>query len=845
MPCGPRIAIIGAGAGGLSFAIALKRKYGYQNFTRSLNGTIKKIFEKTDAVGGTWHENTYPVKIYIYQWKVTIKLILNKPDWTSSHPFQPEIQDYWDGLSKKYSLTPHIKFGTVVIKAVWDSNASCYHITFEDVETWTQSITSAEILVSALGVLEIPRSPDIPGLYDFEGTIFHSARWVDMKLDGKCVAVIGNGASATQFLPIIAKTPNIRITQFCRTPNWLFPPRHQTTNSEGEHLPFDVIILATGFRTDKYPLHIEGKSGQTIQDYYDSKGGPTAYMGTTVPGFPNLYMLGGPNTVTGHTSVIFTEEVQINYSLALIKPILDGRLSVVDAKHEATDRYNEVVQKKLSGSVFVGCNSWYRLSGTGKINTMFPGSAAHFWWWLRRPVWTDYEVTVARSDLKPLKGSIPVTTVLPTTPASASLRPLYNRAARAFLLRNIPLTQSLLESAFAQIDSPDVVPDPLAEQRRKWDILRITLETTVYSSPPPQETLPQSLKDLQLQSPHSLLTNLHERSLTLFAPKRDRSTAQSIYLPTQVLITLIYSSLRLDTPDFGRIIIEDWLSKRDVLPSGHEAEDSGAYEKVLELYCLQILPKLEQWDYAQEFLEYEGELPASSRENLIQSLRSLQAEAMSSCQSNNTSSLPPPQVDWSPRSSSPAPSTSSSSSSLSTTSTHTVVPATRSSLQPLSALTPLAPANASTTSLSSDSTATPQQTSRHPVLRSRTAADSKSTPFSSGPSALSRSPPQPAAVRSANLSIYAIVKASLAPYISTTNVSTIFLLFVVFPLVSLALRARHRRRQALNGSISTGNSAELVRQRLQTAGAGALSQAWNEMLRIVYDTVRMAGSGLV
>ncbi|KAG6872308.1 hypothetical protein C0995_011072 [Termitomyces sp. Mi166 len=328
LPCGPRVVIIGAGVGGLSFSIALKRKYGYQNFT---------IFEKTDAVGGTWHENTYPgcsadMSIHFYSLSTD-----QKPDWTSSHPFQPEIQDYWDGLSKKYSLTPHIKFGTVVIKAVWDLNASCYHITFEDIKTGTQSITSAEILVSALGILEIPRPPDIPGLCDFEGTVFHSARWVDMKLDGKCVAVIGNGASAVTRRPIEKETTNFLI---------------------GEHLPFDVIILATGFRADKYPLHIEGKSGQTIQDYYDSKGGPTAYMGTTVPGFPNLYMLGGPNTL--NTSIIFTEEVQINYSLKLIKPILDGRLSVVDAKHEATDRYNEVIQKKLSGSVFVGCNSWYR-----------------------------------------------------------------------------------------------------------------------------------------------------------------------------------------------------------------------------------------------------------------------------------------------------------------------------------------------------------------------------------------------------------------------------------------------------------------------------------------------------
>lgn len=111
--------------------------------------------------------------------------------------------------------------------------------------------------------------------------------------------------------------------------------------------------------------------------------------------------------------------------------------------------------------------------------------------------------------------------------------------------------------------------------------------------------------------------------------------------------------------------------------------------------------------------------------------------------------------------------------------------------------------------------------------------------------AVSRSPTQSATVRPASLSTYAIVKASLAPYLSTSNISTILLLFVALPLVSFALRIRHRKRQALYGSNNGGNTAELVRRRLQSAGAGAMSKAWGEVVRIVYDTVRMAGSGLV
>lgn len=83
---------------------------------------------------------------------------------------------------------------------------------------------------------------------------------------------------------------------------------------------------------------------------------------------------------------------------------------------------------------------------------------------------------------------------------------------------------------------------------------------------------------------------------------------------------------------------------------------------------------------------------------------------------------------------------------------------------------------------------------------------------------------------------------------TTSNVSTFFILFVVFPLVSLVLRARHRRRKAVaSGGLGsyTPNSAELARRRLQVDEAGLFGRVWGEVIRVVLDTVRMAGSGLV
>ncbi|THV07246.1 hypothetical protein K435DRAFT_959845 [Dendrothele bispora CBS 962.96] len=302
--------------------------------------------------------------------------------------------------------------------------------------------------------------------------------------------------------------------------------------------------------------------------------------------------------------------------------------------------------------------------------------------------------------------------------SNKSLRSLYNRAARAFLNRDLLQTHSLIQSAFDLLD-PSQFSSSSPELLRKWDILRITFETTVYSSP--SISLPESLKSLSLKTPQSFVSDLFSRSIQLFSKPRDDSSSKlkqlpsaafdnpdSVLLPAPVLVTLVYSSLKVECPESGRRMIEDWLAKRgdylaesqfstmnsslESLPSeaGGGTEGDG-YEKVLELYCIQVLPKLEEWEYATEFLEYESELGMDSRENLKSTLRILHTQHMQQTLLSSSSSssslpsslrLPPQSPSPSPssftttRSTSPAPSTSSSSSSLSTTSTHTIVPAT-------------------------------------------------------------------------------------------------------------------------------------------------------------------------
>ncbi|KAL0947913.1 hypothetical protein HGRIS_010547 [Hohenbuehelia grisea] len=482
-----KVAIIGAGVGGLAFAIALRRQLKCEDFI---------IFEKASDVGGTWRDNRYPgcssdIAMHFYSLSTDLKA-----DWESTHEYAPVINEYWAALARKYELYSRTAFNTNVTSAAWDATAQVYRIETENLKTGEKTVTTAQILVSAIGVLEVPRFPSIPGLEDFKGAVFHSARWDSMvNLENKQVGVIGNGASATQFVPIISRKPGISVTQFSRTPNWVSPPlkakisglwiwafkhipgltrlyrwrvyfqsdvlylvfasrfirwltmqsckqyirktapkeyqEHLIPNyplgckrilfdtdyldalhrdnlglnwdgieeitadgivtKTGHKIPLDVLILATGFDTDSFPVSIQG-TRNSIQEYFDTHGAPRAYLGTTVPGFPNFFTIGGPNTATGHTSVIFTEEVQIDYSLQLIKPVLEGKVSSFEVQDEPTDAYNEKIQNRLSKSVFVQCQSWYRKGGDGINNSIFPGSQFRFWWWLRRPNWSHYTV---------------------------------------------------------------------------------------------------------------------------------------------------------------------------------------------------------------------------------------------------------------------------------------------------------------------------------------------------------------------------------------------------------------------------------------------------------------------
>ena len=175
-------------------------------------------------------------------------------------------------------------------------------------------------------------------------------------------------------------------------------PRSITTVDGVEH-PLDVIILATGFLVTNHPMLrlIRDASGRSMAESC-ARTGLRAYLGTTVPGFPNLFVMSGPNTGQGHTSLVYMIESQITYLIDCLRTMRQRRLSSVDVRPEVVDRFNEDLQRRMAPTVWAsgGCVSWY-LDEHGRNTTLWPDFTFKFRARTRRFDVEHYDVrTVAR-----------------------------------------------------------------------------------------------------------------------------------------------------------------------------------------------------------------------------------------------------------------------------------------------------------------------------------------------------------------------------------------------------------------------------------------------------------------
>jgi cation diffusion facilitator CzcD-associated flavoprotein CzcO len=171
---------------------------------------------------------------------------------------------------------------------------------------------------------------------------------------------------------------------------------HSIVTVDGTEREVDSIILGTGFHVHDNPgfERVRGRAGLTLAEAW--KGSPRAYLGTTIAGFPNLFLLVGPNSAGGFNSIIFTSEAHINYALRAIKAMDRHGLDTVEVRPEVYDAFAREADQKLRDSVWNagGCASWY-LDPNGRNGVWWPGFMWRLWQRTRRFELDEYRLRPA------------------------------------------------------------------------------------------------------------------------------------------------------------------------------------------------------------------------------------------------------------------------------------------------------------------------------------------------------------------------------------------------------------------------------------------------------------------
>jgi cation diffusion facilitator CzcD-associated flavoprotein CzcO len=461
----PRVAIIGAGLGGVACAVNLARS-GIDRFT---------VFEKAEGPGGVWWQNRYPgCEVDVHS--NTYSFSFMRYDWSRTHASQAEVLQYVQETIDWFGIRNRFAFDTSVAVARWDEISRTYSL-----ETSRGESGPFDVVVSCVGMLSNARWPEWPGLEEFQGPVIHSSMFTnnDNWLE-KRVAVVGTGSTACQLAPAIAErvaqldvyqrepgyvlpkkarsltnkererfrrhrllqkidrmkvfhevnkslrafdvdsTQQQRIRDYhskylakivvdptvraALTPNYPFGckrpvfastyypmfnrnnvelipqavervTRTGLVDSEGVERPADVLILATGFQATNYlaGLKVFGAGGLGLHEMWGNE--PSAFLGMTVPGFPNFFMLYGPNT-NGGGSICAQLERQAEVVTKMVRRLARAPQRIVDTRPFAASVYDTWMQKALRSrrSAFhAGCHNYY-YSSSGKNVTQWPHS---------------------------------------------------------------------------------------------------------------------------------------------------------------------------------------------------------------------------------------------------------------------------------------------------------------------------------------------------------------------------------------------------------------------------------------------------------------------------------------
>ena len=493
--------VIGGGVSGICAGIELGKL-----------GIDYTLFEKNEDFGGTWFENRYP-GCGVDTPSLTYTFSCRPNDWSMYFPLRDEIEGYLLDTAREFGLYDKARFRTHVEEARWNTATDQWDVTITTPDGKRET-HSADYLFSAVGILNIPKYPQIDGLDEFAGEVYHTSRWpAEADLSGKRVAVIGNGASGMQVAPAIADEVS-RMTIFARSKQWAAPfpqfrkkvpegvrylmqvvplyrawleqrlswtfndrvhgtlfrdpewehperavneindahrrvftryveeqlqdrpeliervlpesppfakrmlldngwfrtikkphvdliPEHLAkvegntlSTSSGETVEADVIILATGFQTTNVlgSYDIVGREGQLLRDHW-GEDNASAYLGTLVPGFPNFFILLGPNVGSGHGgSMIRNIENQMHFAGQVVQCAEAQEASTVEVKETAYTDYSRRIDDAHDRLVWThpGTENWYRNS-QGRVVAITPWRNDAFWRMTRSPDEADLQ----------------------------------------------------------------------------------------------------------------------------------------------------------------------------------------------------------------------------------------------------------------------------------------------------------------------------------------------------------------------------------------------------------------------------------------------------------------------
>ncbi|MHA3791118.1 FAD-dependent oxidoreductase [Sphingomonas sp. YL-JM2C] len=486
------VIVVGAGMGGLNAAVQLKHA-----------GIDYMVLEKNPEVGGTWFENRYPGARVDTPSRAYTHIF--GADFVFDHPFSPQEDNerYFNWVADHFGVRGDVRFDTEVSSMRWDEGAKLWRIVARDPQG--EKHYSANAVICASGLLARPNLPDLPGMADFTGPSFHTARWpADLDVSGKRVAVIGTGATGYQMVPELAKVAK-QVVLFQRKPQWLFPvpgylsalpdqvtwldrnlPYHinflrfRTNWLTGEHVygdvftldpawmhdhsrspqnheiregriayirekfagrpdliekmipphppfsarpilvdseyniydallrddvelvsagveaitedgvvaggetyPVDVIVYATGFKANDllWPMEIVGRDGLSVEQFWAKDGCRAHIAGSMMPGFPNFFILFGPNTNPAHGGgIVNHEEMVTRFAMEAMAHMILGGDRVVDVRRDAFDRYNAYLDEREATKIYTDSRARnFFMNKYARSSVMCPLGPSEMW----------------------------------------------------------------------------------------------------------------------------------------------------------------------------------------------------------------------------------------------------------------------------------------------------------------------------------------------------------------------------------------------------------------------------------------------------------------------------------